>query len=246
MTGPAAGGAGTTAIGPFKPRYAIGHPVARTIGKVFFNHMGEDLVCSAGIVNSASRSLVWTAGHCVADEGHFAQNWIFVPNYNMDHSWPQSPAPYGYWYARWLLAPGDWVDHGISYNDIGAAVMWPSSSGTRIQDYLGAQGISFNLPYFPFSYAYGYPADPPYDGEYLYLAIAQAHDAGGSVIYMENSMTGGSSGGYWLTNFDGEYGVVNGHNSFGFDHLPQYTYSPYYGLATSNFYNLAQNANPMA
>ncbi|BCJ69682.1 hypothetical protein GCM10009779_08590 [Polymorphospora rubra] len=63
-----------------------------------------------------------------------------------------------------------------------------------------------------------------------------------AVNYMENSMTGG----YWLTNFDGEHGVVNGHNSFGYDHLPQYTYSPYYGLATSNFYNLAQNANPIA
>ncbi len=224
---------------PFKPNLPIGHQVARTSGKVFFTHMGVDQVCSAGVVESSGRSLVWTAGHCVYDNGHFAANWIFVPNYNVGKPYPQSPAPYGYWYARHLAVQQAWLQ-GQWHGDVGAAIMWPSPTGVPIQSALGAQGISFSLPYYPYVNAYGYPAEPPYDGEHLYCSVYQAQDAGASTIYIMSSMTGGASGGYWLTNFNGAYGYVNGHNSFGLYGLP-YVFSPYYGRDTKQFYDKVEH-----
>ena len=45
-----------------------------------------DYACSGTAVRSPSRSLVWTAGHCVFDPGvlgaGYATNWEFVPGYN--------------------------------------------------------------------------------------------------------------------------------------------------------------------
>ena len=36
-------------------------------GKVFFSHGSVDYVCSGTLVNSPSKNVVWTAGHCVAE-----------------------------------------------------------------------------------------------------------------------------------------------------------------------------------
>ncbi|GAB2928702.1 hypothetical protein GCM10027280_15200 [Micromonospora polyrhachis] len=236
--------ANAVAGAPSKPEYSVFHAVARTMGKVFLNHKGTDYVCSAGLVIGSGKSLVWTAGHCVYDAGAYAANWIFVPAYSDGQRFPRQAAPYGYWYARTLFAQTDWVTKRDWHGDVGAAIVWPNSEGKKIQDLLGAQGISFNLPYYPYSNAFGYPADPPYDGENLYQVVGQAYDAGASIIYMANTMTGGSSGGYWLTNFDGNWGTVNGHNSFAEDDSP-YMYSPYYGRDTQRFYNSVQHLDPM-
>src|SRR5262249_9822996 len=76
-------GAPSPGISPmaYYPGYPVGHPVARTSGKVFFTSFGVNYVCSAGVVNSEGKSEVWTAGHCVSDGGAWNYNWVFVPNY---------------------------------------------------------------------------------------------------------------------------------------------------------------------
>lgn len=54
---------------------------------------------------------------------------------------------------------------------------------------------------------------------------------------MINNMTGGSSGGPWLREFNGRYGYINGHNDYRYSSYPAYMWSPYYGSAAAGLYN---------
>jgi hypothetical protein len=218
------------------PNYPVGHPVARTYGKVFFTSFGVNYVCSGTIVNSEGKSEVWTAGHCVSSGQQWNANWTFVPNYY------NGVAPYGYWYAYQLWTTNGWFYNNQDWaNDVGAAVMH-RNNGYRIAEYLGAQGIAWNWGVGLYVYAFGYPAGAPFNGQYLVAEAGYTYN--GSIpgtIYMVNNMTGGSSGGAWLANFDGNWGYINGHNDFKYNNAPQYMYSPYYGNQVANLYNTVRN-----
>src|SRR5262249_9328208 len=99
----------------FDPGYPVGHPVARTYGKVFVTSFGANYVCSATIVNSEGKSEVWTAGHCVSDNQAWNYNWTFVPNYT------NGSAPYGYWSAYQLWTTSAWFYNNNDFaNDVGS------------------------------------------------------------------------------------------------------------------------------
>jgi hypothetical protein len=226
---------GTVQPQAFDPGYPVGHPVARTAGKVFFTSFGVNYVCSATVVNSEGKSEVWTAGHCVSDGQQWNYNWTFVPNYYNGN------APYGYWYAKQLWTTTAWFNNNNDFaNDVGSAVMW-RNNGWRITDYLGGQGISWNAPIGLYVCAFGYPQASPFNGQKLYAECGYTYDGGSGTIYMVNYMTGGSSGGAWLAYFDGQWGYINGHNDFKYNNLPQYMYSPYYGNQVANLYNTVRN-----
>jgi hypothetical protein len=220
------------------PEYPIGHPVARTSGKVFFTSFGVDYVCSGTIVDSEGKSLVWTAGHCVTTGQAWNSNWTFVPNYS------SGAAPYGAWYAAKLWAIQAWFDdNGDLANDVGAAVM-NASDGKRIADVLGGQGITWDAAKSGQVSAFGYPQASPFDGMSLIAASGSITDAGDGTIYMLNDMTSGSSGGAWLSRFDGEWGYINGHNDFKYGYVPEYMYSPYYGAQVAGLYSSVRALAP--
>jgi hypothetical protein len=217
------------------PNYPVGHPTARTAGKVFFSSGGVNYVCSGTIVNTEGKSSVWTAGHCVSDGGTWNTNWIFVPNY------VSGSAPYGVWYAYQLWTTSAWFYNNNDFaNDVGSAVM-NRNSGNRITDYLGGQGIAWNQGTGYYMYAFGYPQAAPFNGSILIENDGYTYDNGDGTIYMLNDMTGGSSGGGWLLSFDGQWGYINGHNDFKYNAYPQYMFSPYYGNQVSSLYNTVRN-----
>jgi hypothetical protein len=225
----AAGGSGIQPMA-YYPNYPVGHPVARTSGKVFFTSFGVNYVCSATIVNTEGKSEVWTAGHCVSDGGAWNYNWTFVPNYAS--GW----APYGYWYAYQLWTTSAWFYNNNDFaNDVGSVVLY-RNNGWRITDYLGGQGIMWNYPIGYYVYAFGYPQASPFNGCCLVAEQNYTYDAGGGTIYMVNYMTGGSSGGGWLAWFDGNWGYLDGHNDFKYNGYPQYMFSPYYGNQVASLY----------
>jgi hypothetical protein len=223
---------GASGIQPmaYYPNYPVGHPVARTYGKVFFTSFGVNYVCSATVVNTEGKSEVWTAGHCVSDGAAWNYNWTFVPNYASGY------APYGYWYAYQLWTTTAWFYNNNDFaNDVGSAVLY-RNNGWRITDYLGGQGIIWNYPIGLYAYAFGYPQASPFNGCCLVAEQNYTYNGGGGTIFMVNYMTGGSSGGAWLTYFNGQWGYINGHNDFKYNSLPQYMYSPYYGNQVANLY----------
>ena len=214
----------------YYPNLLYNHPAARTNGKVFFTRGGLNYVCSASIVNSEGKSLIWTAGHCLSDYQVWSYNVSFVPSYS--NGW----RPYGTWYARSLTTTSAWFYNRSFADDVGAATM-NRNFGYQIADYLGAQGIMWNQTANYSASAFGYPAASPYNGAYLVQANGSTYNPGNGTIYMYSGLTGGSSGGPWFRNFNGSWGYVNGHNDFIYTGSPEWMYSPYYGGQVAGLYN---------
>jgi V8-like Glu-specific endopeptidase len=216
-----------------------GGEVARTAGRVFFTYQGRSASCSGDAVTSANKSTVVTAGHCVKLDGAWHTNWVFVPGYD------DGKRPYGTWTAKQTLITPQW-DAGEDLNyDVGAAVVNPLD-GRRLVDVVGGQGIAFNQRRGQIMYAFGYPAEPPYDGSALtYCSGPVINDLLGSTTQgMACDMTGGSSGGPWFLSFDraSGTGVQNSVNSFKYNILPTHMFGPYFGADAQSLYGKAQSS----
>ncbi|NUR89242.1 MAG: trypsin-like serine protease, partial [Nonomuraea sp.] len=223
-------------------RWPGGGSVSRTTGRVFLTVGGVDFVCSAGVVKSANRDVVVTAGHCVKDgTGEWAGNWTFVPGYAEGGG-----EPYGQYTARRMFVPGPWSRSGDDSYDYGMVAL-STSGGRHVEDAVGAQEISFNAGRGVQTYGFGFPADPPYDGEHLvYCAgrvrddpYGQTHDQG-----LGCDMTAGSSGGPWLSGFDPATGrgTMTSVSSFKYSDDQRTMYGPYFGDAARTLFNTAQRA----
>ena len=204
-----------TKVAARKPPSGTPTPAASTVattGKVFFTLGGVNYVCSGAATSSSNRDVVTTAGHCVNEgPGAFATNWAFVPAYN------NGSRPYGTWTARSLVTTSAWANQGDINYDGGFAVM-NTLNGAHLTDVVGGQGIGFNLARGLSYNAYGYPAAPPFNGETLKSCSGTASDdvwGGTQSQAITCDMTGGSSGGPWLTGSS----TINSVNSFGYNGL---------------------------
>jgi hypothetical protein len=221
----------------------------RTTGKVFFtDNAGSNYVCSGSAVNSESKLIVWTAGHCVFDISYscsagssgFYHNWAYVPAYR------NGAAPYGIWTSRelWTLSGycnGTWPS-AMPY-DSGAAVM-NRNNGRAIANVTGANGISWNQPTAQTIFALGYPQAAPYNGETLrYCYGGTFTDTSNGARGIACAMTAGASGGPWLRAYNSSLGVgsLNGASSYKYTSDPYRIYAPYFGNAQAALYNGVRN-----
>jgi V8-like Glu-specific endopeptidase len=214
-------------------------PPATTTGKVFFTGSdGWGYVCSGSAVNTEARNAVITAGHCVGDgAGHWHTNWVFVPDYNYGY------APFGMWTARDLIALSNWFYYADFRYDIAAVVLNTNAYGQRLVDVVGGQGYAWNQGVGLYAYAFGYPAEPPFNGESLYYCSNYTWSdpwSGWANVGIDCDLNGGSSGGPWLAYFDGYFGYINGVNSYTYSTLPGRMYSPYFGDSAATLYNAAR------
>jgi V8-like Glu-specific endopeptidase len=177
----------------------VANPAARpyrTHGKVFFHLPSGNYVCSGTVVRARNKRLVVTAGHCVFGDGVFADQWMFVPGKDGGRE------PFGRWSAAKLAAPGLWkAGEDIRY-DVGMATI-RKRGARRLQKVVGARGIAFNKGRDLRFDAFGYPAEPPFDGARLWRcgSRAQGTDNGApspKPTRIDCDMTGGSSGGGWV------------------------------------------------
>lgn len=208
---------------------------ATTSGKVFFTGAdGLGYVCSGSTVNSAGKTLVFTAGHCVSNGAGVWYNskpWVYVPGYN------NGSAPYGYWYARQLWTRPAWHNGGNRAEDIGAALMWPQN-GTRIVDRVGGQGIEWNYALSQYQYQFGYPSRWPFNGALLKYCTGYSYNDGGH-NGINCNMTEGASGGPWLDDFNGSIGWLDSVNSWVFWDSAGNRFKwngPYFGNNARDFY----------
>jgi len=227
----------------------------RTDGRVFFTlgpPAAGDYACSGTAVRSPSRSLVWTAGHCVYDPAvlggglgaGYATNWEFVPGYNNGRK------PFGEWPASHLATTRQWkgtnvLDGGDSAFDFGAATVTPHR-GKLLQDRIGARRIAFNQPRNQVYAAFGYPADrppPEFDGRHLFRCRSPYRGADGGLgppapIRISCDMTAGASGGGWVIWRDGR-GYVASVTSYGYTNDSTHHYGPYQGNAALELHRTA-------
>jgi hypothetical protein len=224
----------------------------RVHGKVFFTKPGVgNFVCSGTVVDAGNRSTVITAGHCVHDGGSWSTNFAFAPGYRNLNG--VGNAPYGVWAASDEAAPQPWVDSENLKYDVGAVVIARNSVGQTLENVVGGRGITFNQPTSQSFRSYGYPAQPTsahsFDGTRLWacdssspVADSPSTASGPNTLGIGCDMTGGSSGGGWVT--DPSSGYLNGVNSYKYSSQPNMMYGPYFGATIQSLYDFAAAEPP--
>ena len=272
---PAAGGrnSGTVSTGTSTTKLATSDwpeasKIAQTaVGKVFFSVGAKNYVCSGSFVKDGdpNRAIVLTAGHCAWDQTtkKFVTNWAFVPNYD---AMPSGPI----WYASALVLRNEFAQQArfnttALQHDWAFAVILPKSSTSGTPAFLNPSGdlpdsndlnsYDYNAIGFSsgnISYAFGYPAATPYDGtklKYAGATIFEDPNTSRSTWGMNSDMTGGASGGPWLSLTGTEDGLqfglsgnLSSLNSYKYNIDPSKMYGPKFNVKTTATLNAARTA----
>ena len=231
--------------------------VLQATGKVFFSIGVSRYVCSGSVVTEADtgRSIVLTAGHCIYDQASraFVTNFMFYPEYDTNPTSTCANTKWGCWTASALVAHNGWTSQttlnssSLQYDWGFAVVTTGGLSGTAQLD---ATVGSFDLVVSGFSagaqgFSFGYPAAAPYGGADLtYCSQTLGQDANmGNVTWAMNTcaMTGGSSGGPWMSSFTTDRGGLSSVNSYGYTGLTG-MYGPKFNANTTDTFNAAMTA----
>jgi V8-like Glu-specific endopeptidase len=204
----------------------------RTNGKILALAPGQETYsCSGTALNTPSRSIVLTAGHCVVEHHSVGRRIVFVPAY--DHG----KRPFGSFEVQSVYVMPQWRRSENPDFDLAALRVKPNRLGF-LTDVVGARGYATSESRFTAFQIFGYPA-AALRGEDL--RSCRAHGLGVDSLTNRFSgpptmpascdMAAGASGGAWL--FDGQY--VSGVTSYSYAGRPTRLYSPYFGPEVGAF-----------
>jgi hypothetical protein len=229
--------------------------ILKASGKVYFEMGGSGWICSGSIAQDSRTgySLVLTAGHCAYDETNqaFATNWMFIPEFDSNPTYTCASTKWGCWTAQALVVNSGFATAGgfntqATVNDFAFAVVGNGGKSGGQLDALGSFPVAFSgVNAGNKLYAFGYPAAGKYKGNDLtYCAgpIFTDVNNGNLTWGMGCGMTGGSSGGPWLSDFIEATGsgTLSSLNSYGYTGLKN-MYGPKFGTATQAVYNAANS-----
>lgn len=215
---------------------------SQTVGKVYFTNPvnGLNYVCSGATVNSGKKKLVQTAGHCVhgGAGGQWMRNWVFVPRYR------NGVRPFGTWYAYQLTSRTAWINSSSSDEDMGIVIM-QTNGGNSIVNVVGGNGLRWNWGYSVYVTILGYPAGPPFTGELQYYCQGTTWNGHGQQVRAWCNMTGGSSGGPWLQEYNDANGLgyINSVVSHRHADASQMD-GPYFDNDIKSLYDFAESLSP--
>jgi len=213
----------------------IPQPYPSAYGKVFFtSNSGVNYVCSGAAVISTNESVVWTAGHCVNEgPGAFYKNFLFVPAYR------DGTAPYGKFAATTLLTTSGWQLSGEWGVDVGAAIVGKNDLGKTLSEAVDEAPLVFGATRSQPYKIYGYPAAKKFSGQRMRVCETSwlMDDASPTPDTMGAScdMTGGSSGGPWVTSTGAVASVV----SYGYRSLQNVLFGPHLESEAQSLYSAA-------
>jgi hypothetical protein len=237
-----------------------GSPIAQTaVGKVFFTVGVNAYVCSGALATDgvSTRAIVLTAGHCVWSQGTtgaFVTNWAFYPNYDAGNRIA--------YYSSALVVRNEFAtqtsfNNTALANDWAFAVINPGGLNPSTLPDVDFQGItknSYDLNVSGFttgytSYAFGYPQASPFNGLTLKYAGATIFvDTNTKTTWgMNSTMTGGASGGPWLSNgslttADAVNGKLSSLNSYKYNLDSTKMYGPFFNARTTSTFTAALTA----
>ena len=219
---------------------------AAQIGRLFFKVYNPstqawyDSWCSATVVNSENKSLVWTAGHCVYDTywNRWNNYYTFCPGYR------NGSCPLGQWKAALQNTTAEWKNARCQsdgrcsptefWYDLGVLKMKPLNNAL-IANRIGSHGIAFSGATVQTRYLFGYPKNKS-NGQALYYCYgSNTVNASSNLTMAPCSAGGGASGGPWLSQINGSWlGMVHSVNSHGGEGDMN---GPYQGTVAANLYN---------
>jgi V8-like Glu-specific endopeptidase len=236
-----------------------GGAVKERTGKVYFEMGAGAYVCSGSVATDGRTgySLVLTAAHCAFDEtsGDFATNWLFIPDFDQSPTFTCSQTQYGCWTADALVVHEGYATAGgfntqATLHDFAFAVVGGGGHSGSAQLDQTVGGFNVAIPGFTAvgqaSYAFGYPAAGKYKGKDLvYCNGAIFEDPYNDELTwgLPCGMTGGSSGGPWLSSFNATTGVgaLSSLNSYGYSGVKA-MHGPKFNANTQAVYSAANSA----
>lgn len=241
--------------------WALGGDIQGNTGRVFFEMGGSYWTCSASAISdtASDRSIVLTAAHCAYDESGrygFARQWMFVPDYS---ALPSKYDPNGLfctgtsrgcWTANSLVVSSAYATAGgfnseaVVHDYAFAVTGLGGKTNVQLDSVVDPNPVSWSgMDGMEDTFLFGYPAAGRYKGSTLiYCRGPLEYD--GKLFYATYkvgcSMTGGSSGGPWLSPFENSgtqtgSGVVISLNSYGYGGTKA-MYGPILGLEASTMF----------
>ncbi len=225
---PLAGASFLTVGTPEAPPYSVN-------GRIFIKVGNRRGYCSGTAIDSPTRQLVLTAGHCVNAGAEFRGNlWfrktLFVPAYTA------GKAPFGAFPAKRskIFAAPQWTNRSNSDFDVGAFLTQPNNRGINVADAVGGgAAIALDLPRNQRFASFGYPGNVKrmQDCNSAYVGDDRLSFPlpGPPTLGIGCQWAPGASGGAWLI-ADGTQ--INGLNSYQHIDNRSRTYSPYFSQET--------------
>ncbi|WP_232248682.1 trypsin-like serine peptidase [Streptacidiphilus rugosus] len=222
-----------TAGGPARPSPQTVF-ASSAAGRVFFHNPrnGADYSCSASALNSPSRQLVVTAGHCVhgGRGGTWMTKWVYVPDYH------NGTAPYGVFAAKSFRAFQAWITSSSLARDVAMVTTWPNN-GRKLVNVTGGNGLSWNASRTTPVAVLGYPSNYYQAQVQMYCTGWTGPERGTTRVQIHCRYGQGASGGPWLRSYNtsSRLGYVDGVTSTvtlstGWDQ------SPYFDTAVAALY----------
>ncbi len=187
--------------------------------------------CSGTALDTPSRSIVLTAGHCVVEGHRWGTHLIFVPAF--DHG----QRPFGTFAADAVHVMLHWRHSENNNFDVAALHVLPNSFGV-LDDVVGARGYEYNRRRHIPLQIFGYPAAAAAGQQ---LRECKSVGLGSDRLTLSPlapptlparcDMAAGSSGGAWVA----ADGLIDGVTSYSYDGDRNRLYSPYFGNAIANF-----------
>jgi hypothetical protein len=205
-------------------------------GRIFIRRGKLAGYCSGTAINSPTRQLVLTAGHCVNSgrEDGKASVWSnfleFVPAFS------GGVAPFGAYVARRqkIFAPTQWTKQGNPDFDMGAFLTLPNSEGVNVADAVGGGAtIVTNLTRHQTFQTYGYPGETKHmqacTSPYIGDDLLSNPFPGPPTLGIRCHWAPGASGGGWLI---AEGTQINGINTYLHFGNKSRTFGPYFSRET--------------
>ena len=205
-------------------------------GRIFIRRGKLAGFCSGTAINSPTRQLVLTAGHCVnsGHEGGRPSVWSnyleFVPAYN------GGVAPFGAFVARrnTITALTPWTQQGNPDYDMGAFLTFPNSEGVNVADAVGGGAtIVTDLSRHQIFRSFGYPGETKYmqgcTSPYIGDDVLSNPLPGPPTLGIRCHWAPGASGGGWLI---GDGTEIDGINTYLHLDNRSRTFGPYFSAET--------------
>jgi V8-like Glu-specific endopeptidase len=205
-------------------------------GRIFVKQGKLQGYCSGTAINTPTRQLVLTAGHCVNSGPQSfgpsvpSQFLEFVPAYN------GGVAPFGAFVSQrqTIRALPQWTNHGNPDFDMGAFLTYPNSEGVNVADAVGGGAtIALDVGRKQTFRTFGYPGkkthmegcESPYVGD----DAATYPFPGPPTLAVKCRWAPGASGGGWLI---GDGTQINGINTYLLLNDKSRTFGPYFTQET--------------